>query len=221
MLNIENYIETLIVLLKRDFNSRLLYVGLQGSYLRGEANENSDIDIMVIIDDLSIKDLEVYKKAIDSNGNSDKACGFICGKSELINWNVCEICHLIHTTKDYYGQLSEFVPKYKKEDEINFIKMSLNNLYHGLCHAYIHATEMENIEKLPFAYKSVFFILQNIYYIKTGEFIQTKKELIPRLLGEDKKVFIKALEIEKNAVFDFEEAYCVLFNWCKNAIIKM
>ena len=221
MLDIEKYIDNLIVLLKRNFNSRLLYVGLQGSYLRNDANENSDIDIMVIIDDLSIKDLELYKKIIDSNGNSDKACGFICGKSELINWNPCEICHLIHTTKSYYGNLLEFVPKYTMEDERNYIKLSLNNLYHQLCHGYIHASKEKNIETLPYMYKTVFFILQNIYFMKTEDFIQTKHELLFRLSGEDKIVFTKALEIEKNTVFDFEEAYHILFDWCKNTIIKI
>ena len=37
MINVERYISELIDLLKVKFDSRLLYVGLQGSYLRGEA----------------------------------------------------------------------------------------------------------------------------------------------------------------------------------------
>lgn len=49
-------------LLKRQFGSRLLYVGLQGSYLRGEATDSSDIDIMTMIDGLSVYDLNVYRK---------------------------------------------------------------------------------------------------------------------------------------------------------------
>ena len=44
------YISSLIVLLKEAFQDRLLYVGLQGSYLRGEATGHSDIDVMVVID---------------------------------------------------------------------------------------------------------------------------------------------------------------------------
>lgn len=46
------YISTLIELLKTTYHERLLYVGLQGSYLRGEATEHSDIDIMVVISDI-------------------------------------------------------------------------------------------------------------------------------------------------------------------------
>ena len=53
MVNIEHYISTLLDLLRQQFGSRLLYLGLQGSYLRGEATENSDLDIVVILDSLT------------------------------------------------------------------------------------------------------------------------------------------------------------------------
>ena len=49
MFKLEKYINDLICECKNIFGERLLYVGLQGSYLRKEAHENSDIDIMVII----------------------------------------------------------------------------------------------------------------------------------------------------------------------------
>lgn len=48
MVHIETYIAQLIHLLLREYGSRLAYVGLQGSYLRGEATDKSDIDIMTI-----------------------------------------------------------------------------------------------------------------------------------------------------------------------------
>ena len=41
-MNIESYMEGLTEKLKAHFGQRLIYVGLQGSYLRGEANEESD-----------------------------------------------------------------------------------------------------------------------------------------------------------------------------------
>ena len=48
MFRVDEYISSLIELLKIAYGDRLLYIGLQGSYLRGEATENSDIDIMVV-----------------------------------------------------------------------------------------------------------------------------------------------------------------------------
>ena len=69
MIHVEKYISDLIVLLKQYFGPRLLYVGLQGSYLRGEATANSDIDVMVVLDSLTVSDLEQYRIIISLGGN--------------------------------------------------------------------------------------------------------------------------------------------------------
>jgi predicted nucleotidyltransferase len=221
MIKTETYIENLISLLNEHFDRRLLYVGLQGSYLRNEADDDSDIDIMVILDDISPDDLDAYRNIIMTIGDFDKSCGFICGKSELANWNPLEICHLAHTTKDCYGNLVDFVPQYKPEDEKNYIKLSLNNLFHELCHRYIHSSREHNISKLPAAYKAVFFIIQNMYYLKTGKFITTKAELINRIDKEDKKVLAKAIEIKNKTDYDFDNAFDIIFEWCKKAICRI
>ena len=36
---------------QKTFGEKLLFIGLQGSYKRGEADDNSDIDIVVILKD--------------------------------------------------------------------------------------------------------------------------------------------------------------------------
>ena len=112
MVDIENYISRLIDLLLDRFGSRLLYVGLQGSYFRAEATDSSDIDIMVILDRLHISDLDSYRSIILSLEEPDKSCGFICSKADMANWNPCEIGHLLHSTKDCYGVLSRFIPPF-------------------------------------------------------------------------------------------------------------
>ena len=50
MFNADDYLARLTGLLTEAFGSRLIYVGLQGSYLRGEAGPDSDIDAMVVLD---------------------------------------------------------------------------------------------------------------------------------------------------------------------------
>ena len=54
MFDVEEYIQKLIGECKNAFAERLLYVGLQGSYMRNEANEKSDIDVMLILEDFSV-----------------------------------------------------------------------------------------------------------------------------------------------------------------------
>ncbi len=218
MVNIENYINKLIELLKRKFGARLLYVGLQGSYLRGEASDNSDLDIMVVINTLNVTDLDSYRSIIQSLEHYDKSCGFICSKTDLASWNPLEIFHLTNSTKDYFGVLNDLVPTYTDLDIKNFIKLSLNNLYHEICHRYIHADLDCNIESLPFTFKGVFFILQNIFYLKNGIFIRTKFELLPLLSDVDYAVLNRSIEINNGLQYDFHESFELLFNWCQKTL---
>lgn len=221
MLGIDEYINKLIDLLKDAFGERLVYIGLQGSYLRHEETENSDIDIMAVIDNLSVEDLKAYRAAIASIGHFDKSCGFICGKADLQHWNPLEICHLLHATKDYYGELKKLVPAYTMEDERSYVKLSLNNLYHEICHRYIHADREYNIAKLPTTCKSVFYIMQHLHYVSSGRFIPTKRELLACLQGEDKAVLALSLSLQKDGGYDFDKAFSVLFHWCQNALLRI
>lgn len=221
MFRIDEYIDNLTALLKDDFGKRLMYIGLQGSYLRGEETENSDIDIMAVIDGLSAEDLKAYQKALVSVGNFDKSCGFICGKTDLEHWNPLEICHLLNTTEDYYGELKKLVPAYTAEDERNYVKLSLNNLYHEICHRYIHADREQNVIKLPITCKSVFYIIQHLHYLDSGDFVRTKRELLERVQGEDKTVLELSLSLGDHIEYDFDKAFLILFNWCRNTLSNL
>ena len=110
MFDLNVYLRELISECKSAFGGRLMYVGLQGSYLRGEAKEDSDIDVMVILGDFSVKDMDAYRAILKRTGYFEKSCGFICGREEMAGWNPLEICHLKNTTKDLYGVLSEYLP---------------------------------------------------------------------------------------------------------------
>ena len=221
MFRVDEYLHELITSMKAIYGDRLIYVGLQGSYLRKEATENSDIDIMVIIDKLSVQDLDAYKEIIMKMEHYEKSCGFICGMDEFSKWNPLESCHLLHSTKDYYGRLSLLIPEYSETDITNYIKVSLGNLYHEMCHRYLHADKMKNYRDLPMTYKNVFFILQNIYYLKTGVFCLTKKELFCMLDEGDREILELSLEIRSKEGYDFEHAFGKLFLWCQDTLTKL
>ena len=218
MIDAEQYIRHLIALLQNRFKERLLYVGLQGSYLRGEATGSSDIDIMVVIDGLGIAELAAYRNIIESLPHTDKSCGFICGKSELANWNPLEICHLLHTTRDYFGSLSGLVPPYTRQDIRSFVKLSVNNMYHELCHRYIHGSAEDNAALLPGTYKGVFFILQNLYYLNHGRYIATKAEMLKNTSGKDHAILQRTLDLNNGIKYSFPDSFELLFDWCRETI---
>lgn len=213
MIQIERYMNTLTRRLLETFGSQLCYVGLQGSYLRGEAHEKSDIDVMLVLESLTPEKLDQYRQLLMDLGHYDLSCGFVCGKEELRNWNALEICHVLHTTRDWYGALADFVPEYTREDVTQYTKMSLNNLSHALCHSYIHSGKEAALENLPGMYKGAFFILQSLHYLRSGEYIQTKHQLWQRLTGLDREILEGSMRPE-DPVLCSEKAFRNLLEWC-------
>ena len=217
MFDLDRYLNSLILSCREAFGERLLYVGLQGSYLRGEAHENSDIDVMVILDRLSVQDTDRYREVLKRIGFYERSCGFICGRDELLRWTPLEVCQLCHTTKDLYGTLADYLPSATWEDEINYVKLSLGNLYHELCHRYIHADRKRNVAAFRGSCKGVFFLMQNLHYLESGRFILTKKELKEAVSEEDRRV-LELAELPDG--FDFDQAFSALFAWCQTAFLR-
>ena len=218
MFDLEKYLADMIMNCRSAFGERLLYVGLQGSWLRGEAHENSDIDVMVILDRFSVRDMDTYRGILKKIGSYEKSCGFICGKDEMKRWNPLEVCQLRHTTKDLVGVLSDYLPPATREDEINYVNLSLGNLYHELCHRYIHEDREKNAAKLRSICKGVFFLIQNMHFLESSHFILTKTGLKEAVSSEDRRV----LELEELPdVYDFDQAFSSLFAWCQSAFARI
>lgn len=218
MFDLSDYLNDLISNCRTAFGERLLYVGLQGSWLRGEAHENSDIDVMVIIDRFSVQDMDRYREILKKIGFYEKSCGFICGRDEMLRWNPLEVCQLRHTTKDLFGVLTDYLPSAAREDELNYVKLSLGNLYHEICHRYVHADRGKNAAKLRGTCKGVFFLMQNLHYLESGRFILTRKDLKEAVSAEDRQV-LELAELPDG--FDFDRAFSVLFAWCRSAFTRL
>ena len=66
-MDIDAWMNNLIEQLMIEFKERLVLVGLQGSRARGEQREDSDIDIVVVIEDLNAHDLASYRSVVKKN----------------------------------------------------------------------------------------------------------------------------------------------------------
>lgn len=219
MYNSEQYMENLISLLKSEFACRLRYVGLQGSYERNEATSESDIDPMVIIENLSQKDLYAYRRIIESLEMPEKSCGFLCDFDTLAHWNALEVFSLVQSTRDYYGTLSEMVPAYTGNDIRAYALMSANNLLHEITHRFVHAPLEKNASKLASLEKGVFFMLQNVVYLEKGIFPKSRKALSEHLTEADKPLWSTLTALKNGAAIPFDDAFTVIFS-SLNSIIR-
>lgn len=60
MIDIENWLKIFSERLEKSFGNRIDFIGIQGSCSRGEADDKSDIDVVVIFDKLTADDLKKY-----------------------------------------------------------------------------------------------------------------------------------------------------------------
>ncbi|MBS6228557.1 MAG: nucleotidyltransferase domain-containing protein [Clostridium sp.] len=208
---VQKYMEHLVQLLRQQFGEQLLYVGLQGSCRRGETTENSDIDAVVVLEELSIPHLQQYRDILCRLGQKEKSCGFICGRKELAGWNPLESCLMLHETLDLYGKLEELMPPYTQEDVRVYLKLNLGNLYHELCHRYLHSGQLE--QELPRMYKSTLYLLQNLHWLRTGVYPMNTSELEACLCDTDRQILLTAAQYKQGEAVDAKEAFEQLFDW--------
>ena len=221
MKNIDVWMDELKDKLLALFGERLVYLGLQGSFRRGEATKTSDIDVMTVIKDLSIADLDSYRDIVETMEQSGRACGFICGLQELQNWPRYELFQVMADTKDIYGELKAILPPFSDRDVEDFVRINAANLYHALSHRYLYESREQNIRMLPFCYKGCFYILMNLTYLRTGEVFSTRTEFLGRLSGDDRTVLETAMGKSPVTNCNFLEKFSLLLGWCRGLLEEM
>ena len=208
------WLDTIIERLQEKFSQNLLFVGLQGSYSRGEATDYSDIDLVVILENLTFEDLKRYRLIIDSLPYKEKACGFISGKNELQKWSKADMFQFYYDTKSLYGKLEDIIQPSSLDEIKQSIKISSENLYHSSVHSYVHSNNY--VEDLQNLYKMTFFILQAKYFVQTNNYIQTKKQLVEQLNETEKEILnicINKENILNYSQSEIETLYCKLIEW--------
>ena len=201
--------------LNKVFGSRICFVGLQGSYGRGEATENSDIDVVVILDTLSASDIKAYHDMLDTLPNRELICGFVSGKDEILNWEPSDLFQFYHDTTPIKGSLDELLPMIDHIAIDRAIKIGACNIYHGCVHNMLHEKSEEILKGL---YKSASFVVQAIIYKQTGNYIQHQSRLLQVASIEERRITETFLKYKNGENVDFNEASIMLFEWSQKRI---
>lgn len=193
MVEIERWMEELAGKLSSQFGPRLLFLGLQGSYGRGEANEDSDIDVVCVLDRVALADLDAYRTLVRRMPEGEKACGFLCGAEELKHWPKYDLCSVVRDTRPLLGSWEGLLPPLDRADLARGVAIGASGLYHAAVHTYLYDDPAQWPGFLQGAYKSAFFLLRDCHELRTGEQVRTRGELLPLLEGEEREILAYAL----------------------------
>ena len=215
MIDITAWMNDFLEKLNCKFENRVWFVGLQGSFARGEATETSDIDIVVILDELSAADIQTYNALLDTLSYRELICGFLSGKNEIINWEPSDLFQFCHDTTPIKGSLDEVLAVVEESDVNRAIRIGVCNIFHGCVHNMLHEKSEDVLKEL---YKSASFVVQAIAFRQTGNYISLQKDLL-RVISSDERVIVENfLNLKNGGAVDFNSMSETLFAWSKKRI---
>ena len=203
--------------LRENFGNRIYFVGLQGSYARGEATEKSDIDTVVILDELSAGDIQTYSEMLDKMEQRELICGFLSGRAELLDWEASDLFQFYYDTKTIMGSLDELLPLIDESAVDRAIKTGACNIYHGCVHNMLHEKDGEILRGL---YKSASFVLQALCFKETGRYISRQRDMLMLLSPEDRAIGETFLALKAGGEVNFREMSEQLYCWAKEKLSK-
>ena len=217
MIDITAWTKNFLQTLNETFANRVWFVGLQGSYGRGEATETSDIDIVVILDELSAMDIQTYNNMLDTLSHRELICGFLSGKKEIMNWEPSDLFQFCHDTTPIKGSLDEVMAVIDESAVDRAIKIGACNIYHGCVHNMIYEKSEDILRGL---YKSASFVIQAIVFQQTGRYIKHQEELLTVAAPNEQAIINTFLSLKKGSMVDFIPMSDALFVWAKQWIFE-
>ena len=128
------------------FGERIVCIGLQGQSRPGEAGTGSDIDMVLVLDDVSAEDLLSYRAAVESlPGRS--CCAALCLAEWSWNTGIRESCFSSTTIPGPTRDLEFLRPMAGQEAAALAVRDGACALYHGCAHNLLHGRSREALER--------------------------------------------------------------------------
>ena len=219
--NINQWVKIYAETVQQQFGGRVWFIGLQGSYGRGEATNTSDIDVVLILDTLTVQDLKLYGELLDTLPNREKVCGFVSGKAELEAWEKSDLFQFCNDTTPIIGSLDPLMNMITEADVKRAIRIGACNIYHACVHNLLHEKSAEILKSL---YKSAAFTCQAIVYLQTGVFEKKQANLSQFLMPEDRLIIDTRLSlnsVDELSEDEFTKLTDMLIQWSSEWIQKV
>ena len=217
VIDISTWMQDFLQTLNETFTNRVWFVGLQGSYGRGEATKTSDIDIVVILDELSASDIQTYNTMLDTLPHRELICGFLSGKDELLKWEPSDLFQFYYDTTPIKGSLDELLTVIDDAAVGRAIKIGACNIYHGCVHNMLHEKSEDILRGL---YKSASFVVQAIVFRQTGKYVKHQKELLSLAAPDEQAIVNTFMNLKNGNTVEFGTMSEVLLAWAKKQIIE-
>lgn len=208
MLDINEWLRLFSERAAQNFPGRIHFLGLQGSYARGEAKDTSDLDIVVILDKFTADDMQKYRHMLDTLPEREKICGFVSGRDELLNWEPSDLFQFCYDTVPITGSLDEVLAMVNGDALKRAVKIGACNIYHACVHNFLHERDANILAGL---YKSAAFVIQALHFMRTGNYVRKHSELSGLVTPNERRILT-------HQISEFDTSSRELFEWAGRII---
>lgn len=199
---VNNWLSEFTDKLKNKFGARLVFAANHGSWARGETHPGSDIDILVILDDVSEDDLKTFRCIIgDMSDGGVNTSGLLMSVAELQQAPAGDLVQFFYGRNVLHGSLEGIVELPDSTELLTDVWLKANmNLHHARHYLLFPHDLPKVVHRLLYPFKDCFYALQFWFLATEGKYITRKDDMLPMLDNDtDKQAVITARDWYKSA----------------------
>lgn len=213
----ETYLQVFLPALDSTFPERIWFCGLQGSRSRGEHRADSDIDMVVVLDTLDFSDIQTYRDMVSALPCRELACGFLCGKDELVAWDPSDLFDLCTDTTPIRGSLEEIWSLVDQDTLAETVRRGACAVYHGCVHNMIYR---QSLDALCGLLKQAMFVIRAAHFLQSGILERTLPELRSEAAPAERTVLSLYEHVRHGGTICLESASDALFRWARSMVLS-
>lgn|GEM_PF-1397665 len=194
---VQALLKKFVNMMKKTYGKNLVFIIHHGSWATGEANSESDIDTLVMLEKITKKELDKLRNILNQE-RFKKMTVLLFSRLDMDNFIPFARHQFHYGAKLLYGKCP--LPEPTREEMIIEIKKIANTVGYWSKFLYTHLHLAENVaRKMYWRFREAIIALKVYVQWKTGEFPVTKKRL-KKLLDDPKdKEIVRIIEQwEKN-----------------------
>ena len=180
---VEKLIKKFVNVMKKAYSKNLVFIIHHGSWATGEANSDSDIDTLVMLEEITKSELAKLRDILNK-AEFEKFTVLLFSRLDMDNFIPFSRQQFHYGAKILYGKCP--LPEPTREEMLLEIKKIADEVGFWSKYLFTHQKQAENIaRKMYWRFKEAIIALKVYIHWKTGEFPVTKKRL-KQLLNDPK-----------------------------------
>jgi len=194
---VQTLLKKFVSLMKKTYGKNLVFIIHHGSWATGEANPESDIDILVMLEKITKKELDKLRNILDQE-RFKKMTVLLFSKLDMNNFVPFKRHQFHYGAELLYGKC--FLPQPTEEEMLIEIRKIADTVGYWSKFLFTHQKQAENIaRKIYWRFREAIIALKVYIHWKTGEFPLTRKRLKELLNDPKDKEIVEIMENwEKN-----------------------